>query len=223
MHQHRARRTPVQARSRERVEAILQAAERLVVKRGVDALTTRAVSDKAKVPVASVYQYFADRDAIIVALIERHVVAMDDQLAAAVGALETYSARTLVEATVRAYAVGYAQRPSYVILWFQGRVGPEIAAFVRARTIDLADRFHTFSVAIGLINPDADPLVFELAGEMIDAFLAVAYRDDLTGDERVIAEGIEMITTYLERHATTAGITGLPAAAIGRPLEIGAT
>jgi AcrR family transcriptional regulator len=219
----RSRRTPVQNRSRERVEAILEAAERLVVEGGVDALTTRAVAQAARVPVASVYQYFADRDAIIAALIERHVVAMDEQLAVALSELESFSIRTLLTATVGEYVAGYSRRPSYVILWFHGRVSAEIVAFVRARSEDLAARFHAFSVAAGLVKPDTDVVVFELAAEMIDAFLAVAYRDSISGDERVVAEGVEMIATYIERHATPAGIEAVPAGELVAQLEIGAT
>jgi AcrR family transcriptional regulator len=221
--QERARRTPVQHRSRERVEAILRASEQLVVDGGVNALTTRAVATAAGIPVASVYQYFADRDAIIAALIERHVVAMDRQLPAELTALETVSVRTLVHATVAAYVAGYRQRPSYVILWFQGRVSPEIVAFVRGRSEDLAARFHAFAVAAGLVRPETDVLVFQLAAEMIDAFLAVAYRDDVAGDERVVAEGIEMIATYIERHATPVGIAGLPGGDLAGQLDIGTT
>jgi AcrR family transcriptional regulator len=223
MNQERARRTPVQHRSRERVEAILLASERLVVDGGVNALTTRAVATAARIPVASVYQYFADRDAIIAALIERHVVAMDQQLTAEVTALETVSVRTLVRATVAAYVAGYRQRPSYVILWFQGRVSPEIVAFVRGRSEELAARFHAFAVAAGLVRPETDVLVFEFAAEMIDAFLAVAYRDDVDGDERVLTEGIEMITTYIEHHATPVGIAGVSAGEVAGRLDLGAT
>jgi AcrR family transcriptional regulator len=219
----RSRRTPVQSRSRERVEAILKAAERLVVEGGVEALTTRAVAQAARVPVASVYQYFADRDAIIAALIERHVVAMDEQLASALTELQHFSIRTILAATVGEYVAGYSRRPSYVILWFQGRVSAEIVAFVRARSEDLAARFHAFSVAAGLVETGTGAIVFELAAEMIDAFLAVAYRDSVSGDDRVVAEGIEMIATYIERHATPAGIDGIPAGELVAQLEIGAT
>jgi AcrR family transcriptional regulator len=223
MNQDRARRTPVQQRSRERVEAILQAAERLVVESGVDALTTRAVAETSGVPVASVYQYFADRDGIIAALIERHVRAMDEQLASDLAALETLSVRTIVQATVAAYVTGYAERPSYVILWFQGRVSGEIVAFVRARSEDLAARFHEFTLAADLVLPGTPLIVFQLAAEMIDAFLGVAYRDSVKGDARIVAEGTEMISTYIERHATPAGIAGRPAAEIAVTLEVGET
>jgi AcrR family transcriptional regulator len=217
-----ARRTPIQARSRERVERILRAAEQIVVRDGIDALTTRAVARRAKVPVATLYQYFADREAIAAALIERHVAAMDERLAADVAALETLSVRSLVETTVRAYVAGYAERPSYVVLWFHGRVGPEIVAFVRERSELLAAQMLAFATAAGILRPDTDPLVLRLAAEMIDAFLAVAYRDDIGGDERVLREGVEMLVGYVERQATERGIAGIAARDIAVPLKIGA-
>jgi AcrR family transcriptional regulator len=217
------RRIPVQRRSRERVERILRVAEQIVVRDGVDALSTRGVAQRAHVPVASIYQYFADREAIIAALIERHVLAMDEQLAAVLAELETFSVRTLVETTVGAYVAGYRERPSYVLLWFQGRVSPEIDAFVRARNDDLAERYRVFMIAAGALRPDTDPLVTRLVAEMIDSFLAVAYRDDLGGDEHVVREGIEMVVSYVERYATPLGIAGVPRAQLVAPLDIGTT
>ncbi len=223
MSQGRIRRIPVQRRSRERVEQILRAAELIVVRDGVDSLSTRTVAAAADVPVASVYQYFADREAIIAALIERHVVAMDTQLATAIAELPTFSIRSLVEATVGAYITGYGRRPSYVALWFQGRVSPEIVAFVRSRSEDLAARYHAFAVASGLVRPDTEVLPFQLVAELIDSFLAIAYRDSLAGDERVVREGIEMMIRYLEPHATAAGIDGVSRAALPGLLDVGTT
>jgi AcrR family transcriptional regulator len=205
-----ARRTPVQRRSRERVERALLAAEEIVVKDGVDALSTRAVAAAAELPVATLYQYFQDRDAIIHALIERQVEAMDERLTAAIVAIEAYSVRTLVETTVEAYVAGYRDYPSFVVLWFQGRVNPEIVESVRARTHRIAAEMREFCVAAGIMDAETDPLVLELAGEMIDAFLAVAYSKDLRGDQRVVREGVEMIAGYLERYATPSGVAGIP-------------
>jgi AcrR family transcriptional regulator len=205
------RRTPVQRRSRERVERILLAAEQIVVREDFDALTTRAVAERAKVPVATLYQYFADRDAIITALIERHVNAMDARLKEDLAALSTYSVRTLVETVVDAYVAGYRARPSFVVLWFQGRVSAESVARVRERTSQLAAQFHSFALAAGLLKPGTDPLVLEVAADAIDGFLDLAYRTDFGGDQRVVRAGIEMIVSYLERYATRAGIAGVMA------------
>jgi AcrR family transcriptional regulator len=202
----------VQRRSRERVERILQAAERLVVSSGVEALTTRAVAERARIPVATLYQYFADRDAIISALIARHVLSMDERIAAALQDLSSYSVRTIVEATIASYREDYRERPSYVVLWFQGRLSAEIAWFIRDRDDLLADAFHRFATKIGLLRRGTEPLVIRLCFELADRFLEVAYRHDLAGDDRVVREGTEMIIAHLERYATPAGIAGIDAA-----------
>ncbi len=214
-----ARRTPVQRRSRERVQRILLAAEQVVVAGGVDALTTRAVADRARVPIGTLYQYFADRDAIIAALIDRHISAMDERIAGALAQVPRYSVRSIVESTVAAYREGYRERPSYVVLWFQGRVNADIATFVRERDDLLARQFHTFAIAAGLLAPTTEPFVLSLAFELADRFMEVAYRHDLEGDDRVVSEGIEIVAAHLERYATAAGIAGIDAAELASRWE----
>ncbi len=210
----RQRRKPVQRRSRERVERILEAAEQLVVGDGVEALSTRAVAERAEVPVASLYQYFADRNAIIRALIERHISSMDAHISTALSRLRVYSVRTIVETTVGAYRADYKRRPSYVVLWFQGRQSADIARFIRDRDELLADAFHRFGTELGLLRKDTDPIVIRLCFEIADRFLEAAYRQNIRGDDRVVDEGIEMIVSHIERYATPAGIEGIDATAV---------
>jgi AcrR family transcriptional regulator len=205
------RRTPVQRRSRERFERILRAAEQLVVSRGVEALSTREVAHLADIPVATLYQYFADRDAIISALIERHVTSIDARLASALGSLQSFSIRSVVETTIGAYRAAYRDRPSYVVLWFQGRLSADIAAYIRERDDLLADEFHRFATMTGLLRADVDPLVLRLCFAIADRFLEVAYSHELHGDDRVVQEGIEMMVSHLERYATPASLAGIPA------------
>ncbi len=182
-----------------------------MVPRGVGALSTREVALQADVPVATLYQYFADRDAIISALIERHVTSMDGRIAAALGSLPTYSVRTVVETTVEAYRAAYSERPSYVVLWFQGRLSADIAAYIRKHDDLLADAFHRFATAAGMLRADVEPLVLRLCFEISDRFLEAAYRHDLHGDDRIVKEGMKMIVSHLERYATPAGVAGIPA------------
>ncbi len=180
----------------------------------MEALSTRAVAARADIPVATLYQYFADREAIIRALIERHVSSMDTRIATALAQLELYSVRSIVETTVAAYRIDYRRTPSYVVLWFQGRLSADVAEFIRERDEKLADAFHRFATVIGLLEPDIDPLVIRLCFEVADRFLEVAYRHQLEGDDRVVAEGVEMIVAHLERYATPAGLTGIDAASV---------
>ncbi len=67
------RKTPRQQRSRDTVAAILEAATQVLVRRGYAGATTDAIAERAGVSVGSVYQYFPNKDAILVALVERHI------------------------------------------------------------------------------------------------------------------------------------------------------
>lgn len=58
------------------VEAILQAATYILTKRGWDAFTTNEVAQKAGVNIASLYQYFPNKESIVAELQRRHVQQM---------------------------------------------------------------------------------------------------------------------------------------------------
>lgn len=66
-----ARKQPTQRRSAATVEAILEAAARILETSGLPGYTTNAVAERAGVSVGSLYQYFPNRDALTAALIER--------------------------------------------------------------------------------------------------------------------------------------------------------
>ena len=67
------RKKPAQDRSRATVEAIVEAAARILVKDGYDAFTTNRVAAKAGVSIGSLYQYFPNKEALIGELQRRHV------------------------------------------------------------------------------------------------------------------------------------------------------
>lgn len=67
------RKQPRQARSRQTLSAILAAAAQVFDRLGYAGGTTDAIAERAGVSVGSVYQYFPNKDAILVALMERHV------------------------------------------------------------------------------------------------------------------------------------------------------
>jgi AcrR family transcriptional regulator len=67
------RRAPRQERSRQTVEAVLDAVERVLRRDGLEAVTTNRIAEAAGVSIGSVYQYFPDKQSIFTALHQRHV------------------------------------------------------------------------------------------------------------------------------------------------------
>lgn len=61
-------RTPQQARSRQKVEKILTAAERVLIDRGYEHFTTNHVAAEAGCNIGTLYRYFPDKEALIRAL-----------------------------------------------------------------------------------------------------------------------------------------------------------
>jgi AcrR family transcriptional regulator len=71
------RRRPQQRRARVTVDAILDAVVRVLKREGFSAITTNRVAEVAGVSIGSVYQYFPDKQAIFVALHQRHIDQID--------------------------------------------------------------------------------------------------------------------------------------------------
>jgi AcrR family transcriptional regulator len=65
------RKPPTQPRATETVNAVLEAAARILERHGFEGYTTNAIAERAGVSIGSLYQYFPGKDAVTVALIER--------------------------------------------------------------------------------------------------------------------------------------------------------
>jgi AcrR family transcriptional regulator len=192
---------PRQELSRRRVEDLLDAAARLVVERGVEALTTRDIAEAAGAPVASLYQYFADKEDVLLALAQRDMDEMDTQVAADLAALEELSIATLVSTTMTAYVEVYRRRPAFVEIYLRGRTNVAVHRFGREHNARTATMLRKLAIDAGLTRPDLGEDVAVLAVEVGDRVFQLAYESDDTGDQRLIQEGIAMVTAYLERYA----------------------
>ena len=78
--QSRPRIQPKQLRAQSTVDAILIAAEKIIGKHGYEAATTNRIAELAGVSIGSLYQYFPNKEAIAVALVERIVSSESDRL-----------------------------------------------------------------------------------------------------------------------------------------------
>ena len=203
------RRVPRQQRSRRRVEGLLDAAERLVVERGVEALSTREIAEEAGVPVASLYQYFADKEGVLLALAQRDMEEMDAQVAADLAKLDVLTVASLVRTTMQAFVTVYRRRRAFVAIYLRGRTNQAVHAFGREHNKRVAATLRAFALDAGLASPALSPKIAELAVEVGDRIFQLAYAEKVTGDQALVEEGIGMVSAYLERYATPAGLTGV--------------
>lgn len=67
------RRVPRQSRSKERGSEILKVSADLIGEKGIDAVTMKEIGSRSGGPIASVYQYFPDKEAILASLYEQYV------------------------------------------------------------------------------------------------------------------------------------------------------
>jgi AcrR family transcriptional regulator len=154
------RRIPRQARATETVETILEGAAQVLEAGGLAAFTTNAVAERAGVSIGTLYQYFADKDALVQAIAERELKATLGKVAETLrnhSALEPAErARGVVRAIVNAFGGRQRARKAIVqaVLSRSGGAtfhGP-VATFVAANSIGALSREQTFVLSRALIG-----------------------------------------------------------------------
>jgi AcrR family transcriptional regulator len=203
------RRVPAQARSRRRVEQILDRAAQLVVSQGVDALTTRDIAAAADVPVASLYQYFSDKEDVLLALAARDMEEMDDQVAtdlAELAELAELTVHDVVRTAMLAFVKVYHRRRAFVEIYLRGRTNLAVHRFGRDHNARIAESLRAFALESGLATKGLTEPIALLAVEIGDRVFQLAFEHDDEGDQLIIEEGIAMMTAYLERYATPLGL-----------------
>ncbi len=199
------RREPVQERSRERVERLLRAAKDLLDEQGAEAVTTRTIAERAQLPVATLYQYFANREAVLGELALRIMDRLDEELPQRLAALSAGTLAEMVDQLMELHRNLYRNAyPELVTIYHQGRLTGELPDAVPHRH-RFAAMVHEAMITRGLLPASTDVLVTELAVELGDRVVELAHRRAPGGDPAVIAEGVLAITRYLEAHAENAG------------------
>ncbi len=188
------RKRPRQARSQATVDAILHATTRVLVRHGFDGLTTNAVATRAGVSIGSLYQYFPNKEALVAALIERHIEDMNAAILAELARVAklpiAQAARSVIELTIRAHAI---EPELHRVLTEQvPRVGQldeishrVVTGLLTARKDELAIR-----------DPDLAGFVLVSAIESIVHRAALLYPHRLQ-DPRLVDEATLLVTRYL--------------------------
>ncbi len=137
----RPRKQPRQQRSRATWDAILDAAAQLFGQMGYAATTTNKVAERAGVSIGSLYQYFPDKDALLMALAERHLSEATDVLVEVFVALQRDQPdlQGTLTRLIDAVVALHRQDPAmHRLLFDQTPRTPEMAARLRSLERQLA-------------------------------------------------------------------------------------
>ncbi|MEU2776432.1 TetR/AcrR family transcriptional regulator [Streptomyces sp. NPDC007162] len=192
------RRTPQQARSKARLARVLEAAERVLVAEGVQALTTTRVAAEAGVSVGSLYQYLPDRDAVVDALaagyFARLEAVMDDFVRAA--AVEQWP--DPVGVLIDTYAALYRSEHGFRALWFGSGLTDRTREADREHKRRMAEGVRRVLLALGVAD-DTETLgrAAHAAVLTADALAQEAFRRDAEGDTALLDEAKVMLRGYL--------------------------
>lgn len=133
-HSRTRKRTPAQSRGALRVSIILDAFARLLVKNSSSNFTMHGLAEEAKTSIGSLYHFFADKQAVMDALVMRHVECGGKILAK----LASIPDRSWIEWPPRTVMlelhslnIEYVQnRPDVRILWNEGRFNTKYGSVV---------------------------------------------------------------------------------------------
>jgi AcrR family transcriptional regulator len=98
-----------QERSRATVDALVEATARILVREGFDKASTNRIAQEAGVSIGSLYQYYPSKEALVVALIDRHnreiMQVVRGTLAEVAAQPVEEAVRTLVAVAIRAHRI----------------------------------------------------------------------------------------------------------------------
>src|SRR5215472_18163905 len=107
----KARKAPGQARSQETVGVILEASARILESDGLRGFNTNAVAARAGVSIGSLYQYFPNKDAILLALLTHFEDAGEKRIVEAIRSGKGLTLKPSLRLFVRALVVIHFRRP----------------------------------------------------------------------------------------------------------------
>ena len=192
------RHVPTQARSRERLRRVLDAADLVLARDGAGAFTTTRIAHAAGVPVGSVYRYFPDKEAIVEALATRYWSEFADLVAAAAELDEQSPMPDPAGAVLEALASAFRGRPGFLALWYGGLRTERIRDATRPTRDAIA---ASVGRILAVHWPQAPARDRAAAARMVvlagDGLLREAFRTSRRGDAQLLAESRLMLDAYV--------------------------
>lgn len=193
------RRAPTQSRGQQTFDRILSITGRLLDDVGADAVTTNLIAQAADINVATLYQYFPNKRAILVRLYEA-------QSAQRKSAIESAFAGSLAQgkgwsdALNAAIDAVYALRrdePGSLRLAQAIRSDPALIEYDRRESNEISGWLATQLTDAGALTGSQSRLVARCATEAVRSLLDLCQLDDTLDERLVLQEARRLAAAYL--------------------------
>ncbi|SMB93845.1 TetR/AcrR family transcriptional regulator [Deinococcus hopiensis] len=184
-------RLPVQRRSRERVDRILASTRSLIEQQGSDHLKMREVARHAGIPIGSLYQYFADKGALIATLAQQYNALGRACTSAELAGVQVRAdlPPALQRITDGFYKL-YLEEPVMHDLWAATQTDKALQAL---ETEDAEAHTHMLVDVLTRLYPEREPNQRQTAALLVMHLLATTVRLAITQDR---PRGEALITTF---------------------------
>lgn len=194
------RRLPQQARSRQRVNQILDAAIQVFEEFGYEAASTELIATRANTSIGSLYRFFPDKSAILYALAERYAEQLRE-LSARVFA-PTLANRPIFEVlskAIDAFEDFYTTQPVYRVVFLQSQASLELQAINKRLDRQIAVQFDAFlALRQSTMEPERRRLVAIVSVEIANALQLFSWTQDNVLRQQVVAETKNVLISYLQ-------------------------
>ena len=192
------RKQPAQQRSMERVGHILDAAGELVDERGYAAITTSLVARRARVPPGTLYEFFADKRAVVQAAAARNLERFGQRVASAMAQNRPADLRTAAALMLDLYIEMSREDRGFRAVRFGDVVDSHLFDPVEDNDALAAARFTTL-LQRSLPIEDTPELrrTLVLAIKITDVLVGYAFELDDSGDEWVLARARRLVDQHL--------------------------
>jgi AcrR family transcriptional regulator len=140
------RKKPQQRRSRVTIDTIFEAAIQVLLANGLDRITTIQIADRAGVSVGSLYQYFPNKNALLAAIVRRHVGQVADATIAACATMHGKTIGEMCATMMAAFVDAKTRRPEVSRALYLPSAAVNADAIVKEESIRCAKAVHDMLV-----------------------------------------------------------------------------
>lgn len=189
---------PLQERSRDRVDRVLKVAEKLVAEVGPEGLSIPEVARVSGVPRASIYQFFPNKYALLLAISDIHLRRVSDLVAGLRDQLQGGSLEDIARLTTRSTADYYNQHPVASVLILGG---PMSRNAYLSQEITIQDIGRQLRLLLTHNNPELrvpeSPDVMTIAVEIAFACMKHSYYTHATITDEMAGQAALAALAYL--------------------------